>query len=171
MNEAGRRDKTVEMIKNLQSKGRRIDEVGMQGHMGLDYPSLSDFETSIKAFASTGVKVMITEWDMSALPTINRGANIRETVDFQKLLNPYPVALPDSIAALWNKRMCEFFTLFVKHSDVITRVTAWGLTDEDSWKNNWPMQGRKDYPLLFDRDYETKPFIMDLFNSGCNNIN
>ena len=171
MNEAGRRDKTVEMIKNLQSKGIRIDAVGMQGHMGLDYPSLSDFETSIKAFASTGVKVMITEWDMSALPTINRGANISETVDFQKLLNPYPVALPDSIDALWNKRMGEFFTLFVKHSDVITRVTAWGLTDEDSWKNNWPMQGRKDYPLLFDRDYEPKPFIMDLFNSGCNNIN
>ena len=159
------------MIKKLKAIGIRKYAGGMQGHMWLEYPSLSDFETSIRALDSTVVKVMITGWDMSALPTINRGANISETVDFQKLLNPYPVALPDSIDALWNKRMGEFFTLFVKHSDVITRVTAWGLTDEDSWKNNWPMQGRKDYPLLFDRDYEPKPFIMDLFNSGCNNIN
>ena len=106
---------------------------------------------------------------MSAVPTINRGANISETVDFQNLLNPYPVALPDSVDMLWNKRMEDFFNLFVKHSDVITRVTAWGLTDEDSWKNNWPMRGRKDYPLLLDRDYEPKPFIMNVLNSGKNN--
>lgn len=87
MNETGRRDRVVELVKNLKSKGLKIDAIGMQGHMGLDYPTLSDFETSIKAFAATGVKVMITEWDMSALPTINRGANISETVDFQNLLN------------------------------------------------------------------------------------
>ncbi len=169
MNESGRRDKTVEMIKNLQSKGLRIDAVGMQGHMGIDYPNISDFETSINAFASTGVKVMITEWDMSALPTLNMGANISETVEFEKLLNPYPVALPDSIDILWNQRMGEFFNLFLTYSDVISRVTAWGLTDDNSWKNNWPMKGRKDYPLLFDRDYEPKPFIQNLFEKECIN--
>ena len=43
---------------------------------GLDYPSIGEYETSLLAFASTGAKVMITEWDMSALPTVNRGANI-----------------------------------------------------------------------------------------------
>ena len=94
--------------------------------MGLDYPSIGEYETSLLAFSSTGAKVMITEWDMSALPTVNRGANIADKVAFEKALNPYPEALPDSVSNLWNARMKSFMELFIKHSDVITRVAAWG---------------------------------------------
>jgi beta-glucosidase len=36
-------------------------------------------------------------------------------------------------------------------------VTFWGLTDADSWRNDWPMRGRTDYPLLFDRNGAPKP--------------
>jgi endo-1,4-beta-xylanase len=43
------------------------------------------------------------------------------------------------------------------HRDAITRVTFWGVTDGDSWKNNWPVRGRTNYPLLFDRAYQPKP--------------
>ncbi len=164
MNEHGRRNTTVKMVNDLKAKGVKVDAIGMQGHMGLDYPEINDFEQSILAFAGTGCEVMITEWDMTALPTLNRGANISETVEFEKLLNPYPEALPDSINSLWNKRMGEFFNLFVKHSDVISRVTAWGVSDGDSWKNNWPMKGRREYPLLFDRDHEPKEFVLNVLN-------
>ena len=76
----------------------RIDAVGMQGHMGMDYPDIQKFEESMLAFASAGVKVMITEWDMSALPTALRSANISDTVAFKKTLNPYPQELPDSVS-------------------------------------------------------------------------
>lgn len=86
------------------------------------------------AFASAGVKVMITEWDMSALPTALRSANISDTVAFKKTLNPYPQELPDSVSQAWNKRMQQFFQLFEKHADIVTRVTAWGVTDGNSWK-------------------------------------
>lgn len=79
--------------------------------MGLDYPSIGEYETSLLAFASTGAKVMITEWDMSALPTVNRGANIADKVAFEKALNPYPEALPDSVSNLWNARMKSFMEL------------------------------------------------------------
>ena len=140
----------------------------MQGHMGMDYPSVSEFEASILAFAATGVKVMVTEWDMSALPTARMGANISDTVSYKKSLNPYPDGLPDSVSVAWNNRMKEFFGLFLKHSDVITRVTAWGVTDGDSWKNNFPVPGRVDYPLLFDRDCRPKPFVEELI--GKQNI-
>lgn len=165
MDGKAKREKTVELVNMLKQRGLRIDAVGMQGHMGMNYPDIRQFEESILSFAGTGVKVMITEWDMSALPTAYMGANIADTVAFKKNLNPYPEGLPDSISQVWNTRMKDFFNLFLKHSDVITRVTAWGVSDVDSWKNNFPVRGRTDYPLLFDRNCEPKPFVKDLINS------
>jgi endo-1,4-beta-xylanase len=146
----------------MRRDGLRVDAIGMQGHMGMDYPDLREFEKSIEAFAATGAKVMITEWDMSALPTVNTGANVADTVAYNRLLNPYPNGLPEDVDAAWNERMTEFFNLFRKHADVITRVNAWGVTDGDSWKNYWPMKGRVEYPLLFDRNYQPKQFLKDM---------
>lgn len=166
MNVPGRRDAVVKLVNSLKAKGLRIDAIGMQGHMGMDYPTIEDFEASMLAFAGTGVKVMITEWDMSALPTVKRSANISDTVTFRKAMNPYPEALPDSVSAVWNARMKAFFNLFLKHADIVERVTAWGVSDGDSWKNNFPVRGRKEYPLLFDRNYEMKPFLKELINEN-----
>ena len=169
MNVKGRREGVVKLIRSLKEKGLRIDAVGMQGHMGMDYPDIKEFEESMLAFAAEGVKVMITEWDMSALPTARQSANISDTVAFRKSLNPYPDALPDSVNTAWNKRMDEFFTLFEKHSDIVTRVTAWGVSDGDSWKNDFPVRGRKDYPLLFDRNYQPKDFVRKMIEEKDNN--
>ena len=108
---------------------------------------------------------MITEWDMSALPTVSQSANISETEDYQKALNPYPDGLPESISKKWNERMRSFFELFIKHADIIERVTTWGVTDGNSWKNNFPVSGRTDYPLLFDRNYQPKPFVKALLGN------
>ena len=78
------------------------------------------------------------------------------------MLNPYPETLPDSVSKAWNNRMKQFFDLFEKHADVISRVTAWGVSDSDSWKNDFPVKGRHDYPLLFDRNYQPKPFVKEI---------
>lgn len=162
MDSKGKRDAVVRMVKELKKRGLRIDAIGMQGHMGMDYPRLEKFERSIKAFASTGCKVMITEWDMSALPAINTGADISVRAEYDAKLNPYPNGLPQEVSRKWNARMSDFFNLFVKHADDISRVTVWGLTDRDSWKNDYPMPGRKDYPLWFDRKFRLKPFLREL---------
>ena len=159
MNVPGRRDAYIKLINDLKARGLRIDAIGMQGHMGMDYPDITQFEESLLAYAGTGVNVMITEWDMSALPTVNTGANISDTEEYKAKLNPYPDGLPEEVAAVWNERMKAFMDLFFKHSDKITRVTAWGISDDDSWKNGWPVRGRTDYPLLFDRNLEPKPFL------------
>jgi endo-1,4-beta-xylanase len=55
------------------------------------------------------------------------------------------------------KRYADLFTVFLKHRDVITRVTFWGGTDAGSWLNDWPVRGRTSYPLLFDRHAQPKP--------------
>jgi endo-1,4-beta-xylanase len=47
--------------------------------------------------------------------------------------------------------------MFLRHKDVIGRVTLWGVHDGDSWLNNFPVRGRTDYPLLFDRAGKPKP--------------
>ncbi|MDE6108665.1 MAG: endo-1,4-beta-xylanase [Muribaculaceae bacterium] len=162
MNVAGRRDAVVRLVGELKKRGLRIDGIGMQGHMGMDYPDFEEFEAAIDAFAGTGCKVMITEWDMSALPTLHRSANVADVVAFRKAMNPYPDGLPADVAAEWNSRMDAFYSLFLRHADQIDRVTAWGVSDGDSWKNGWPMRGRVEYPLLFDRNYEMKPFMKKL---------
>ena len=161
MSDPGRCDGYVKLIKQLQERGLRIDAIGMQAHVGLDYPTIEEFETSLLAFAETGINVMITEWDMSALPAVNFGANVSDFAEYQEKLNPYKDGLPEEVSAQWNSRMKEFMDLFIKHSDVITRVTAWGVSDEDSWKNGWPIPGRTDYCLLFDRNHEMKPFLKE----------
>jgi beta-xylosidase/GH35 family endo-1,4-beta-xylanase len=162
MNVKGRRRGVVRLIRQLKERGLRIDAVGMQGHMGMDFPDFREFEQSLTAFASQGVKVMITEWDMSALPTAAEGADISDTVAFHRALNPYPGNLPDSISRLWNGRMADMMRLFLKHADIITRVTTWGVTDAHSWRNNFPVRGRTDYPLLFDRRGQPKAFVREL---------
>ena len=162
MAQPGRREAVVKMVNDLKKRGIRIDAIGMQGHIGMDYPDIKEFEESMQVFAEAGVKVMVTEWDMSALPTISMTANVSDTAAYRKELNPYPVGLPDSVSQAWNFRMKMFLDLFVKHSNFVSRVTVWGVTDEDSWKNNFPVCGRHDYPLLFDRNYEPKPFVKEL---------
>lgn len=160
----GKRDSIVQMIRSLKADGIRIDGIGMQGHVGMDGPSLEDYEAAIVAYANEGVNVMITELDLSALPNRRRniGADIATNFEYQKELNPYVEGLPDSVSVAWNNRMNGFFNLFLKHSDKISRVTAWGVSDGDSWKNNWPVRGRTDYPLLFDRNYQPKPFLVKI---------
>ena len=72
-------------------------------------------------------------------------------------LNPYTNGLPDSVQQKLAQRYADLFAVFVRHHDVVIRVTFWGVTDGDSWLNNWPVKGRTAYPLLFNRDGQPKP--------------
>lgn len=157
----GRRAAVVKLVKDLKKRGIRIDAIGMQGHVGMDYPKISEFEKSMLAFAETGVKVMITELDLTVIPSPdpNVGAEVSASFEYKKEMNPYPNELPEDVSKAWTARMNDFFRLFLKHQDIITRVTLWGVADHNSWRNDWPMNGRTDYPLLFDRNYQPKPVV------------
>lgn len=160
----GKREGVVAMVKNLQRQGVKIDGIGMQGHIGLEYPSIEEFEKSILAFSDLGVDVMVTELDLTVLPSARRdmGADVATNVEYQQQLNPYTEGLPDSVQKEFDERYKAFFELFLKHQDKISRVTLWGVNDGDSWKNNWPVRGRTDYPLLFNRDNTPKGVVKEL---------
>lgn len=161
MSRPEKRDAYIKIVNELRKRGLRIDGIGMQSHIGLDYPDLGEYEKSIEAFGNTGLQVMITELDMSAIPTVHKGANIADNVAFKKAFNPYVNGLPEVVSKYWNERIDSVFQIYQKHSDVISRVTWWGTHDGMSWRNDFPMRGRTDYPLLFDREYKMKQFMRD----------
>ena len=155
----GKREACVRLVKDLKSKGLRIDGVGIQGHWAMDNPSREDLEQFINAFAELGVKVMFTELDIDVLPMAVKytGADINVRVELREGLNPYVNGLPDDMQKKLADRYAELFGIFIKHKDKIERVTFWGVYDKTSWLNNYPVRGRTSYPLLFDRNYQPKP--------------
>jgi endo-1,4-beta-xylanase len=159
-----KREKAIELVKWLKKKGCRIDAVGMQGHIGMDYPSFEEAEKTIVDLAATGVKVMITELDLSAIPTVHMEANVADLVPYDAAYDPYINGLSAEASDAWNSRVADCFRILLRHADVISRVTVWGVTDSDSWKNDFPMPGRTDYPLLFDRSGNPKPVVNQLIN-------
>jgi endo-1,4-beta-xylanase len=161
MSNKGKQQGVVKLVKSLQEQGVRIDAVGMQGHLSMEWPSVEEFEESLLAFSETGVKVMITELDLNILPNPRPdvGADVATSFEYRKEMNPYPDGLPEDVEAAWEKRMYDFFSLFLKHQDKISRVTLWGVSDAGSWLNDWPIPGRTNYPLLFDRNYQPKNIV------------
>lgn len=160
-------DAVLEMAMELKASGVRIDGIGMQGHWGLGYPSLSEIEASIQKIAHAGLKVMITELDIDVLPkpSHKQGADTNDSYRYHESFNPYKDGLPEEVKRKLAQRYEELFLLFQKHRDVISRITLWGIRDTDSWLNNWPIKGRRSYPLLFDEDYQEKEYIFEKLRS------
>lgn len=66
------------------------------------------------------------------------------------------------------ERYEAFFKVFLQHRDDITRVTFWGLDDGQSWLNSFPIRGRTNHPLLFDREQHPKPVFFGVLEAGKN---
>lgn len=161
MNKPAKVKGICEYIRNMKKKGIRIDAVGMQSHIGLDYPDFKEYEQAISDFASLGVKVMFTELDINVLPNPQQfgGAEISQNFELQEKLNPYVNGLPKAKQKELENRYVELFKIYKRHKKDISRITFWGVNDGQSWLNGWPVRGRTNYPLLFDRDYKAKPAL------------
>lgn len=110
-------------------------------------------ETAIAALAATGVKVLITELDVDPLPRNVSGADM---VQVEKGPNPYPNGLPPAKQQQLAKRYGEIVAALVRHP-AVTMIGFWGTHDGRSWLNDYPVKGRTNHPLLFDRQYQPKP--------------
>jgi len=148
----------VRLIQYLQENDAPVTGIGTQGHFHLSSPTLEEVENTIVVFGELGIDVMVTELDIDVLPSAMdyQGADVNIEVELQEELNPYPDGLPESVDYELAERYADLFEIFLRNKDLISRVTFWGVTDGDSWKNNWPVRGRTNYPLLFDRTGEPK---------------
>ena len=162
-----KRDGIIRMIKMLQKEGIRIDGIGIQAHWGLNFPKMQYIEQAIDAYAALGIKVMITELDIDVLPLTKEGQITGTDMmkpqfqleEFETYLDPYKNGLPSDVEAQLNARYKALFELFYAKRDKIDRVTFWGLHDGMSWKNDYPIPNRTNYPLLWDRNLNPKPVI------------
>ena len=154
----GRRAFLVGVLRDYKRRGVPIHGVGFQGHVGLEYPDLTEYEKSLEAMAGEGLPVHVTELDVDVLPRASgyTGAEISTNFALSEQLNPWKTGLPAEIDAKLTARYRQLFELFLKHRRSIARVTTWGTFDGESWKNNFPVRGRTNYPLLFDRQLQPK---------------
>ncbi len=158
----------IALIKKIQAAGVRIDGVGIQGHWHAGKVPLKDIRESIEQYAALGLKVMITELDLEVLPRDFSGADVSRQMKSGPSLNPYVNGLPDSVQQQLANDYAALFKLFLQYKGKLTRVTFWGVNDGQSWLNGWPVPGRTNYPLLFDRDFKPKPAFYKVIETKKN---
>jgi len=149
----------IALIKKIQAAGVRIDGVGIQGHWRYNNVPMADIEESIKEFSALGIEVAFTELDLGVLrnPWDKETADVSAIAKGDSTMNLYKNGLPDSVAQKQAEAYADLFKLFLKYKNNVSRVTFWGVNDGQSWLNNWPIPGRTNYPLLFDRNFNPKP--------------
>ncbi len=155
----GKTAAVVSLVKQLRAGRVRVDGVGEQAHWGFTYPKNEELRAMLQAFREARIKVHITEMDISVLPNPwdYQGADIGKRFDELPGTNPYKEGLPDSVQAKLAARYAELFGIFREYDDIVERVTLWGVDDGHSWLDFFPVRGRTNYPLLFDRQYRPKP--------------
>lgn len=156
-NESGpKRDKTLRLLKSLLDQGVPVHAVGLQCHWRLGRTPIEETEKSIQMYAALGLKVMITEFDIGVLPTRGWSADIATMEAANADSNLYTAGLPEDISQKLADSYAQCFAMFLRNKKDVARVTVWGVHDGGSWLNNFPVRGRTDYPLLFDRQGQPK---------------
>lgn len=143
-----KRGKIISMIQRLRVNGVPVHAVGLQGHWALNEPSKEQLEKTLSDFASLGLPLQITELDISVYP---KEHNAREMKAAE-----FDTTYSSTIEKAQSRQYEMIFDLFRKYKRHITGVTFWNISDRHSWLDNFPVRGRKDYPLLFDKDLRQK---------------
>ena len=143
-----KRQKIIRMVKDLQSKGIPINGIGLQGHWAINEPSKEQLDQTLKDFSALGLQLQITELDISVYPK-EHNARERRASDADTVFTA-----EKELKQIEVYKNC--FELFKKYKKSVTSVTFWNISDRGSWLDNFPVRGRKDYPLLFDAQLKPK---------------
>jgi endo-1,4-beta-xylanase len=160
-----KRKGAIELIRWLQSENVPIHGIGTQSHHGLEFPSIADQEQTIVDFGKLGLKIAISELDVDVLPRPAGHSGGIDSVAYRSELDPFKMGPTTEMQQRLADRYAAIFRVFVKHRKLIDRVTFWCVTDADSWLNNWPVRGRTNHPLLWDRSGEPKPAFFSVLGT------
>jgi len=151
-----KREKIIKMIKGLQAKGIPINGIGLQAHWAINEPSKEQLEKTLEDFSKLGLTIQITELDISVYPKEHE-ARDRKASDYDTTFSAEKEMKQQTVY-----KTC--FELFRKYREHISGITFWNISDRRSWLDNFPVRGRKDYPLLFDKDLKKKKAFWDVVN-------
>lgn len=143
-----KREKMHRLVKSLKDAGIPIHGMGLQGHWAVNEPSQQQLEETLRRFADLGLKMQITELDISVYPK-EHTARERRPEDADTAFSPEREQRQEAVYKM-------SFELFRKYKDAISGITFWNISDRRSWLDNFPVRGRKDYPLLFDKELKPK---------------
>jgi endo-1,4-beta-xylanase len=147
----------VKVVQGMQSRGVPIDAIGHENHNNINYPPVSAIKTAIDTVASQlHLDQQVTELDESVYNAGDSVSNYGSNV---------PPAVLDEQGWLYN----QYFNLFRAESHKLSGVTLWGMADDDTWLDSFPVS-RTDYPLPFDMGLQAKPAYWGIVNPDGNGI-
>jgi len=140
-----KRKKVIEMVRWLRSQGVRVDGVGEQGHWNIEWPSAAEIAACIDELAAEKLEVKISELDVNIYAKDDH-ANKKWQPEME-----FTPELQQKLAA----RYAEIFKVLREKGAALSQVTFWGISDDRTWLNTWPLTRRND-PLLLDRNHQPK---------------
>ncbi|MFT4092439.1 MAG: endo-1,4-beta-xylanase [Niabella sp.] len=142
-----KRDRIYTLLSQMKAAGVPLQGIGMQAHWWSNQPTRGQLQNTIVRFNGLGLKIQITELDNSVYPNENTDGKTADDYDTQWN------AEKDSIQCSQYKM---YFETFIKYKDKISSVTFWNVSDRYTWRTNYPVYNRTDYPLLFDASLQPK---------------
>lgn len=140
-------EKIVRLVKSLQEKGVPIHGVGLQAHWNVAQPDTDHIRRAIEQYATLGLRIHVTEMDVSVFAWEDHSKIAQPTADMLELQ---------------RGRYEQFFTILRSYKDVIDNVTFWGVADDVTWLDDFPVRGRKNWPFVFDVDHQPKASFWSL---------
>jgi endo-1,4-beta-xylanase len=135
----------VKVLHELRDRGVPVNAIGHEMHNQINYPTPESMATAIDTVAGQfpDLEQQVTELDMSVYnagdTTSNYGNNI-----------------PPSVLAEQGWLYEKYFEVFRRLRDKLSSVTFWGMADDDTWLDSFPVT-RTDYPLPFNMALQAKP--------------
>jgi GH35 family endo-1,4-beta-xylanase len=141
------------LLKRLIADGAPVHAVGIQGHWRTGSVPFDDIDKAISDYASLGLKVSITELDVTIRGA--SGGQFGGGPGRQGQRNVAPASTEDLIRQAED--YAKLFAIFTKHKEVIERVTFWGLHDRRTWRFG-------QHPLILDANSQPKPAYAAIVN-------
>jgi endo-1,4-beta-xylanase len=135
----------VQVVGDLRSRGIPIDGIGHESHNAINYPSVAAIVNAVDTVADAlpGIDQQITELDLSVYNAGDTKSN-------------YGNNIPPAVLAEQGWLYKQTFDAFKEMSGKVSAVTIWGMADDDTWLDGFPVT-RTDYPLPFDMGLQAKP--------------
>jgi endo-1,4-beta-xylanase len=135
----------VKVVRELRDRGVPVDAIGHEMHNAINYPTPESMLQAIGAVAFNfpGIDQQVTELDMSVYNAGDTTSN-------------YGNSIPPSVLAEQGWLYKQYFDVFRLLRGQISAVTIWGMADDDTWLDSFPVT-RTDYPLPFNMQLQAKP--------------
>lgn len=137
-----KREKIYKLVRSLLDQDVPIHGIGLQAHWNLFEPKLDDIRSAMERYSSLGLKLHITEMDVSMFAFEDRRTDLASPTE--------------EMLELQAERYRQFFGLFREYREFIESVTFWGAADDYTWLDDFPVRGRKNWPLPFDSQHQPK---------------